>query len=337
MRIKPLIRICTSIIFLAVFCGGCIHTYPKGEPEDPSLITLTLSLTLGINFSNSSDGATEKVQMPRGIYQFRVLVLQNGRTIADEENFIRYDGDDSKPILLPISTPLQERNYHILVWSHLVDSENRNPLHYDVADLSSISVMSYWESIYATSAQLAFPICLRGEADFSPGTATPSPTSHDYTLPVSCSSPAALLRVEATDAERFISVFPTVTVNPGAFSIEISFTTPAPDAFNLLTGSPARYSSGWHTDTPLLLPDPSAFKVTEIPLFPDSSGEELTADITVYNSARSIISRTRGISFTLKPNHTTVVRGPFLSNFFQSPLHVENEWEGEIVIEYDGE
>lgn len=334
MKPYPLFKLYAVSVILFIFCGGCIHTYPKGEPADPSLISLTLSITLRTDFSSSAD-ISAKTPVPRGLYLFRVIVLQNGRTVADEESFLRYAGDDTQPILLPLSTPLQDRGSHIIVWSQLVDNETRKALHFDSSDLSSISVIPYWENIYATTAQLSFPICLRGEAEFSAKKEKSSPSSPNYTLPVSCTSPASILRVEATDTEQFISLFPTVSANPGIFSIEISFTSSLPDTFDLFSGFPSHYSSGWHTDTPLLLPDPSAFKVIEIPVFADPSSEELTADITVFNSARSIISRTRNVSFTMQPNRTTVVRGPFLSNFFQSPLHVENEWEGEIVIEYD--
>lgn len=324
---KTFPRFLLYILIPLILAGNaaCIHTYPKGEAEDPTLISLSLAL--------STDDYSASQPLPAATYRFLTLISNNSRVILSQESYVTFLPSSSNPCIIKIERQIPPQRYDILIWGEIVDPITHSPFHYDASDLSHIRILPYWESKYTTAAQLAPPLSLRGETSLDPRSLS-SNGNRDLILPVSLTNPVGMLSIQTTDAEPFISRFPSVKTTPGAFSICLTCTSPKAESFNLYAGEPGDYTEGIEINTPILIPDPSASTILHLPIFANSSGEDFTADITIYNSARSIISRTRDIKFHIKPGETSLLKGAFLSNYFENPLKVENEWEGEIIIDH---
>lgn len=310
---------------------GCIHTYPKGEPQDPTLLSASLSLTLDISLSHIGESET-RLEIPGGLYRFIVVVSRENKTEIKYETHIRLSGSGTDETTLTLPTPLPPGKHDVAVWCDLAESSLKTPLHYNADNLSAISILPFTEGVYATAAKLAPPLCACTVQSIELRKTDES--RQTVSIPLSLTPPIGIIRIEATDSETFLRHYPEAAFMPEAYSVTLDFSSPVSCSFNLFSSYPASYTSGYDVSSSLLIPDSSSSTLLKIPVFPSPEGEELTADLIVYDRARQIVARTKDIPIPVMRDRTSVVRGAFLSNFFESPLRVDYEWEGEIIIEH---
>ncbi|MDE6444179.1 MAG: hypothetical protein K2K64_07155 [Muribaculaceae bacterium] len=308
---------------------GCIHTYPKGEPDDPTLVTASLSLTLDISLSHVGEPTNTPLELPGGLYRFLITVSRENR---NEVNFVtthRIAGGSIQDVTVTLPALLKQGKHEVTVWCDLVESVNETPLHYNADNLSAISILPFTEGVTATPAKLAPPLCACTAREIDLRGA-----GRSVTVPLSLTPPIGMIRIEATDAAVFLRHYPEAAFSADAYTATLAFTSPVGCTYNIFSGHPAAYTSGYEVASSLLITETSSPVILNIPVFPDPEGEDLTADLIIYDKARQIVARTKGITIPVMPDRTCVVRGEFLSNFFESPLKVEFEWEGEIIIDH---
>ncbi|MDE6578875.1 MAG: hypothetical protein K2K58_11980 [Muribaculaceae bacterium] len=315
-----------------ILSGGCIHTYPHGEGEDPSRLKTVLSLNLDIDLS-----AMEKM-IPRSEetstysnYHIIIELAQSSLRPMRYETYVVHNRTEQGNIDLTLPFTLTASIYDIRIWCDLATQHDNQPLHYDASDFARISRLHHSSEELALRAEITMPLCAYTSSQLDLRQYKEE-WNKTITLPFTLSPPVGLVKIVATDTDTFIEHYPNV-ITGSNYSASLSFTSPVAETFNLLTGEPNTYSSGIIFNSSLVMPSSEASTLLTVPVFTASSGENLTSDLIIYNSAQGIVARTRGLEIPVRRNRTTIVSGDFLSNFFESPLHVEYEWEGEVIID----
>ncbi|MDE6298980.1 MAG: hypothetical protein K2M10_04980 [Muribaculaceae bacterium] len=326
-------------IFLpaTLLCCGCIHTYPDAEAIDPTMIEVELAVNPRLNLQpleiNASEGNKEGRSGISGWALWRTIVEvrhPSGESKRCLTTLFRNNAS-SDPLTVRLPWKLAPQCYELSIWSDCVDSSDSTEVYFKAADLRNVTIMPYTPDM---NNVLSIPPLLCASAtetlDLRENVGK---QNAKINVPVEAAAPFGIIKIVADDTDLFTGHHPEVAYNPKAYSVELKFTSPYPDAFNVATGEPSRYLTSATFSSPLFIPDASASTLISVPVFPSSGGENLTADVTIYNSARSIISRTKDVAIPVCRDRTIVVRGGFLSNFFANQIKVENEWEDEIIID----
>lgn len=319
------------LMLYILLSAGCIHTYPKGEPENPSLVSLSLELQIDHSF-DSLLSTHRSTSLPTGYYRIALNLGKGTRQLLRYDTLLRHSPSEENTIRIPLPGQFKADSYEVTVWMDCADPTpgNHIPLHYDISDLTAVSILPYWESGVFSAAQGVKPICLSASStiDLRDGKEEWGRTEC-HTLQLH--PPIGIIAVEATDIDAFLRLYPPSPYS-GSGSVRLTFSDPAPLTFNLLTDSPSSYSSSLSISSPLPILDSSAPTLLYFPLFSPQEGEMLRAELTVYNPARQIVARTGNIAIPLQRDKVSVIKGAFLTNFIESPISIEYEWQGEIII-----
>lgn len=325
------------IIPALLLCGGCIHTYPDADATDPTLMEVQLDVSLDINLipleakASAGDKSSRDGMSGWALWRTIVEVRHPSGDKKRYETTLFRNNASSEPIPVRLPWKLPPRRYELSIWSDCVDSSDSTEVYFKAADLHNVTIIDRQPDM---NNILSIPPLLCASASETLDLREHRENRNvKINVAVNAASPVGMIKIVAEDTDLFTGYHPEVAYNPKTYSVELKFTSRYPAAFNVVTGEPSRYLTSATFSSPLLIPDASASTLISVPVFPSPEGETLTADITIYNSARSIISRSKDVIIPVCRDRTSIVKGDFLSNFFSNPIKVENEWADEIIID----
>ncbi len=324
---------------------GCIHTYPDGNAEDPTQVNVNLEMSFNLNWKElvishntqySSTIGTENENVGkqslsrysesahRFIIELRATEAPPFRhtVLISHEEFKRGELYIKLPFSLP---PL---NYKISIWSDSTDgytsevppaTDNK----FDASDFNKITpLIGFGEySLVEDCLYCVNSIDLREFRHTG---------SSGISVPVTLHSPAARFELIATDVDKFLKYANLALQKGEKYTVALSYEHTVPTTFNLLKGLPTGKREIKGTEN--LLP-PLFTKQVSISkgwIFVSEETEYLSLTICIYNSARILVSKVKGILFPLERGKVTRVKGKFLTNFYSSSIHIDNLWDDEI-------
>lgn len=312
-----------SILFaLLLLAGGCIHTYPDPrKEEDPTLVETVFVLGF--------PGDWEKVEAPRhrasGDGRKRVVLELRGAgsAVMRKEFTAEMDDGDGRTLTIPAPFLLEPREYRLAVWCD--DSQFSA---YDVADFNDIPAPG--KHFYSHDPSPCY--CYSGSFDLSEAAGE---WSRSVEVPVAMECPTGRFRIVADDYASFLATFRDGISKGESYSVEISYGSPVAAAFNLNENSPARPVDnvvGSRTLDIITIPG-IEMEIASGRLFVPEEGMEITLTLTLYNSAKAVVSRTAGVTLPVHRGKVTTVRGDFLTDFIIGGISVDTAWDGEIIVD----
>jgi len=324
--------ISTAIIILSAFMlQGCIHTYPDGSGEDPTLITAALEIDLGKEWTEKKiifGDKSRSAQSP--LVRTTLSVTRKGTTISQSENIISQDKIENGTLLLPIPATLLAQSYNICVWCDYVDPMTHTPHGYDISSISDIKPLFNHGNFLSHQGCRSYSGSMdlskyQGEWDVK------------AVIPVSMGFPTGGFRIVAEDYTDFREMFSRELENGESFSVVVEYANDIPSSFNLTEDVPTRPTANvsFSRDLDYIIFPVSELEIASDRLFVTKEPMEVTLRITVFNSAKAIVARTPEVSFPIEQGMTTTVTGKFLTDFISGGITVDTKWDGEITIDID--
>lgn len=316
---------------LVLFLQGCIHEYPSGSGDDPTKVSLSLKINLDmkwdgkkIDFAHESKGVRDP--------DVRIMALLSSPglpSIKNQESF-QYEPSASTPLLLRIPTPLYPAEYDLHLWCDFLHPETGSPIGFDISTLSDIRPLfnhgevsdSYDARYYA------------GKLDLREYTGK---WDTDAVVTIATVNPIGRFRLVAADYNEFLRLFDKEIRRGEKYSVTIEYQSAIPEAFSLTDCLPIRPAEKVTFTLPLdIIAVPGIeLELASDCLFLPPDGMEVNLKTTILNSAKALVAQTSGINFLMQRGCITTLSGRFLTNFISGGLSVDNEWNGEITIDYD--
>ncbi len=323
--------ILTDILFTvviavcAILMPACIHTYPDPDAKDPTEVTLSLSLSFNLKWADllayypptKAEGGTWRIVI-------EISKTDNASPPIRIEETFSDDTFSKGELIIDCNETLSPDVYNISVWCDMRESDD-SPYHFDLSSLKTISPL-FTQSESGIAKRCGFHT---STLDLTP---YHNKISADLTIPIELSPPTADFKIVATDVEQFLKYADLPISRGEKYYVRLSFENLIASFFNVSTGQPYGYYDSPSTQLPL---PPLFAKQAQISsgwIFTESEREYVSVSLTVINSALTIVSMTRNITFPLERGKTTTVKGDFLTNFYANSINIDNIWEDEIII-----
>lgn len=314
----------TTLIILISVCQGCIHTYPDAGAEDPTEVELTVDLSLSLQWGQIL-AYYPPVRGGAESYRLIIEIQERDITRMRHEQMLSSADFEKGSVTVRLPAKLRPVVYSLAVWLDAVSSDASASPAFDVSTLSSVT-----------------PVFRHGEYPF-PEDCGFAETSLDLTeyvnklqgrriIQIEMSSPGARFRFETTDVESFLRYADSAIQKGEKYTLTLSYNDPVALAFNVFSGEPTGYDGSVEVSVPLPALFSSQVAVFSDWVFTSKEREEISVMLTLYNSAKMIVSRIKRITFPVERGKTTVVRGDFLTNFYSGNVSVDNLWDDEIII-----
>lgn len=309
---------------------ACIHTYPESARTTSPNLHTSLALTLDVNFSPIADIDPDdadiypSISTTPALRRFIIEAEIPGSGSPLRHTAIIRDADvKNRFTSLRLPFPLRPRLYNLRIWTDLLNPKDSLPLHYCADNTSDISAIQNNSYLIPQCASLSDKLDLRSYSEDSEA----APVEN-----VCLSPPTALVMIKATDLDAFFRAFPDARNSVKTYTATVSFNQPFPSAFSLATGQPLHYLPNHEETFPLTFSD-DASTLAIFPIFCPSEGMEFSVDISIHNKARVMVSKLSDISLRVERDRTTVVKGPFMTNFLSNPIIIDDKWADEIIID----
>lgn len=329
------IIIVSLALFAAMSLTGCIHTYPTPEESiDPTEIEVELTVEFADDWSDihtslseDANDATRAESWPRRLYI--ELTGNNGakekvtRVIEPQEI-----SEGHYTFILPFK--LRAEEYAIAAWSDYLEPETLEPMGYDISRPEVIrALLPYGEE---TQKRLCLTATDRLDLRHLAGKwEVTERTNLTLSLPVS------RFRLVATDYEDFMAQTEQARRQGEKYYVTLTYDSDIPTAFSLSDNTAMDPTSGIEFTSPILLITVPGIEMSIASdwLFGPPGQCSHTVSISIFNSAKAVVSQTIGISIPTERGKITTVSGKFLTNFITGGIQIDNIWAGEIIIELD--
>lgn len=314
-------------LILAFLWQSCIHTYPDDNAEDPTTVEIAVDLTLNLKWSQllSFYPQTKSADVA---HRFIIEISTQGKTPFRHEQIIDQEDFDDGFVRIPLPVTLKPIVYSISVWCDAIDPETSEPLAFDANTLSSISPLHPHEK----------PSLIEG-CGFAASSIDLTPYGNKLStrliIPLELTPPVARFQFNTTDVNKFLNYADQAIQKGETYSVTLSFDNSIPSTFNAITGEPTGHDKPVEVSSQLPALFSQEIKICSDWIFAAEEKEDMTVTITLFNSARMIVSRIRGITFPIERGKTTTVKGDFLTNFYSNSISVDNLWDDEIIINLD--
>lgn len=315
------------LVLLSTLWQGCIHTYPDENAEDPTEVELAVDLTLNLKWDQllSYYPQTKSTDMS---HRFIIEIHSNNMSEFRHEHIVSQEDFDEGFIRIPLPVTLKPKVYTMAVWCDVADPETSEPLAFDASVLSAVTPLFPHEKLSLLEG------C---------GTVTSSIDLSTYSnhlstrliIPLELTPPAARFQFTTTDVEKFLQYADAAIQKGERYSVTLSYENSVPSSFNVFTGEPTGYDNSVELSYPLPALFSKQITICSDWIFTTEDKDEITVTLTLFNSARMIVSRIRGITFPIERGKATTVKGDFLTNFYSNSITVDNLWDDEIIINLD--
>lgn len=312
----------------AVILTGCIHDHPEGLGNDPSKVNANIELTFQLKWdrmiSNFGNGNTRaRAERP---HRLIVETMRNGDLVCRDTSYLSSADFEGGIVRHKLSKPLNAQSYQLAVWYDMTDVAHTGSI-FNVDDLSMVNVTS--TSVNKTdSLQCAYASEIIDLSEYR------GKLGVTAIQEVEMKHPGARFELIATDIQDFISNQRAALLQGDSFILTLNFEEDNTSAFNIYSDKAIKDKVMEDRSGPLYLPfgNYEELMISEGFLFckPD---DEITMTVTVYNSARMIVTKTNPFSFPVKQGYITRVSGDFLTHPLDGMVTIDHIWEGEMVIE----
>ncbi len=336
---------CVATAMLLLLSGGCIHTYPKpDQTTDPTEISVDLLLGFSDEWGEiqsavdrslrskqqGEPGSEAQVANRSDEWVRRVYVslrAKNGTTTSFSTTLSESDLSDGR-YRISLPSKLKADKYYVAVWADYLHPTTFAPLAYDISN--PLLIRQLLPRGEETDARACFTAT--GEFDL-----TPLSGQWDASEEVALTlfSPMARLRLVAADYSDFLTHTAEARRRGEHYYVVVSYDSEIAGGFSLPDGmamDPVERAA-FTLDLPIITLPGIEMCIGSDWLFSPPMPYDYTVTVTVFNSAKVMVSQTAGINFSAERGKITNVRGRLLTNFVSGGITVDNLWDGVIVIE----
>lgn len=327
-------RLLALLAAIALAGGGCIHRYPDGEGDDPTLVRVTLEMAFGEDLfpvtaaNNAARAATATAAPP---YRFIIEARREGKVTERQVIVLPADSVTGGKFILPVTMPLHALDYTLAAWvDRAADTGGGDPL-YDATDLQLVTCTAPY------TGNTPYRDCSRGTAtlDLTNYRDRWNVTAH-ATIPLE--RPLAGYRLVATDAAKFIEDTRQQRDAGQTYTVTVIYGFYFPLGCNAITGKPERSTMNVAFTAPLVVRDDGNGECTVATdfIFTGENESYMPLSIKIRDADGKGISRTSGINITYKRGCITTLRGRFLTGKFDTGIGIDPDFEeGDIDIDID--
>lgn len=330
MRLQKFISFLTIILSGCIITGllsSCIHTYPDPESSvDPTEISLNLELKFNDEWGQLSVDSRSSVPERRLLIEIR----GSGTPTEKINRVISEDEIINGIYKLELTSKFKAQKYKLAIWMDYIHPDTSEPLGYDISDTDLIT------ELHKRGEETDERICLTAieEIDLSP---LEGKWEAEETIALTLSSPMTRFRLVAADYAEFLLQTEEARRRGEKYYVTVRYDDEIPGGFSLSDGLAMMPVEGGEFSTPLpILTIPGIeMCVASDWLFAPPSPYIHTVTLTVFNSAKAMVSQTPAISVPTERGKITTVAGKLLTNFISGGIQIDNIWAGEIIIEID--
>ncbi|MDE6095515.1 MAG: hypothetical protein K2G52_04940 [Muribaculaceae bacterium] len=312
------------LLFLSFLWQGCIHTYPDAGAEDPTEVEIGVELSLSLKW----DRLLSYYPGVRGGMSSKRIVVEisdNGALVSRHEQSVSQEDFEKGFLNFVVPTKLRTIVYTMAIWLDGDINNSDGSSAFDVSSLSSVSP-------FFNHGEYIFP----EDCGFAVSTLDFREDRHKLSVRrivrMELSPPAARFQFETTDVEDFLIYADDAIQRGEKYTVSLSYGGQFPTTFNALEGEPAGYERMVEVSSPLPALFSSQTVICSDWVFASKDRTELTVTLTIFNSAKMIVSKVRDITFPVERGKTTTIRGDFLTNFYSNNISVDNLWDDEIIV-----
>ncbi|MCH5226186.1 MAG: hypothetical protein J1D77_09305 [Muribaculaceae bacterium] len=325
-----------GVLLGASLFTGCIHEYPFATQvpatpsgNDPTAVSTYIEVDYDlqwenilhhIDFSTRSDDQTP--------HRFMVEVRENGESVVSDIHYLSDSEFSSGHLRRRLSAILANKVYEIAVWYDMRSSSG--DFSYEGKDLRTITLLDY-SSTDVETRRCGMAYDFLDLRDIKAPEENRNGETLTYTKTLNLQHPGARFEIVATDVQQFIADHKEDLNQGDSFSVEVSLSKGAYDAFNVFTSTPLRTLEALNLSGHMRLPfaEYESLKIAEGFFFCHEE-EEVTARITIINSSLVAISQTDYFTFPARRGFITTIEGDFLTHPLDGIFQVNSLWDGEI-------
>ena len=340
MKTYKLYRLLFLLCLTASFTGcDLVHEFPDDNPVDPTLIDLTLSLSINMQFASDTIYQTY-ASMLGGDYDIRYIVdiyeadpnsatydvNKRIKRIVQTENNVITEGTYE----LGDTLQLPAKKYEIISWIDFVDKGTNTDKYYSTADLQQVSIIRNGTYTGYNTTKDAFTG--QTEIDLTP---YKGQRYVHYDASMDVERPFAVYQIITTDIERYITYHRSPTyATPEPASTKCAYNLYFPMGYNAFLNTPENFLAGinYKYDVTDVVPGKEAIVASDYvfvgnDVFYQINFEMLTSDDTHINTVNNL-------RIDLKRNHITIIRGEFLTRDLNNNggIGIDDGFTDEIVV-----
>lgn len=330
---KNISTIVMMAMLVTALLTSCIHRYPEGIEENPGIDPTKVLLTFEIE-TDQSEQSIETLNrlMSRlssdSIKQRYIVEMSRQGSIYERQVYIT--GIDTsrgtKVLTLPYRMQAHAVEYDVAVWSDYVVGST---LHYDTEDINDIQ--STLPHIGNSDLKLCHYANCR--LDLRPYREV---WNAQHTVKMATEKPVAKYRIVSSDVQKYLKRAARIGSRADGVNIKLVYNNYFPISFNPYTGCTGikvegiEYSS--HVDFSQH-PDSDEIELAFDYIFADEGENRTSVSLIITNPAGKVISRFDDIGFSYEAGKVTTIRGNFLTPESSGGIEINDEWDGEIIIE----
>lgn len=315
---------------LCTLLGGCFHEYPEdGEATNPTRIKVEVEVSLDFTVNplvrqTRADAAAFRRRFIVDVYR------EDNPTAPAERKVLIYDDikTEGESFRLPVTLTLQSLDYTLVVWTDHIATGTDEDYFYNTATLSDVHCLSPYRgnTIYRDALYGAAELNLseyRGKWE------------QNLKIPVQMERAVSPVRWVATDYDLFVKKHGKEVADRAKVTLSYGFYLP--QGFNALTGLPQRSELG--TSFTASLSDAEGLEkglqIASDYIFVGGEESFAVVNIDVTDAEGNLLNRVENLKVRYKKGYLTTMKGNFLTSEESSDIHIDVDFDEDILIDLD--
>lgn len=315
------------LLLQTMLFSGCIHTYPDGEGEDPTLLQVGVEVDIDLSWEPEDVAFTKAGDdVYDGGYRLIIEFSRNGDTFGRCEHFLTSEEYRQGKLKLIMPFDFHAVAYTVRAWLDCAESAETAGRFYNTENLNEISRRDNhisWSGEMACGFAMT-EVNLREYKDQWNARAV---------IPMTLTSPIGRFELVASDFDDFYSHIQNAVSKGETYSVCLSFECRIPSTFNVGRKDATTYLTSPEYYYPFPEHMRSDGRIVSGSVFVGENARTVTVRVLLFNSARMIVSKSPSIEFPLERGKVTVITGEMLTDYYTGSFNINNIWDGEIVIE----
>ncbi len=339
------------VLFVTMLLSSCetVFQYPDENAVDPTLVNLTLNLTLDISSINDFEDYDGTKALTRSDeetqYHIRTIIeiYESGNSSDVVARSIKYyDYLDISEFAIDDTFALNAKEYRILVWADVVDNTENIDLHYISTDLRNILPTSPYTG--ATDLKHCFSDVI--DVDLTPYR---DEWNVVYEAEGSLERPLSRFEIITTDLDQFIAEQvrsraeddtkadddTRADIDPTKYTIKLCYDGYMPYGYNVETDIPNRAETGVEVSSSLEQLSDTDARLTFDHVFVNHEESSVNVSMMVYDEDGELATQTSSINIPLLRNKRSIVTGEFLTEDYVPGVTMDPSFDGEYNIWID--
>ncbi|WP_155519233.1 DUF6562 domain-containing protein [Bacteroides uniformis] len=321
------------ILCLFVLCtllSGCFHEYPEdGEAINPTQVKVEVEVSLDFTvnplvWQTRADAAAFRRRFIVDVYR------DDNPTAPAERKVLIFDDikTEGESFRLPVTLALQPLDYILVVWTDHIAAGTDEDYFYNTATLSDVHCLSPYRgnSIYRDALYGATELDLseyRGK------------WGETLRIPLQMERAASPVRWVATDYDLFVEKHGK-KVAEGA-KVVVNYGFYLPQGFNALTGLPQRSELSTSFTAPLADAEvlEEGLQIASDYIFAGDEETFAVVNLDVTDAEGKLLNRVENLKVKYKKGYLTTLKSNFLTSEESSNIHIDVEFDEDILIDLD--